>query len=705
MRKSVPRSNSSRIRRSTSGGGISSGRPRLRTPGARDNGDSTPIASRVMVGISGSRSHDGHADWSRRRPRLTRCVRAVSRAKEVRSAGRRGRDLEAERAPLPHAALHPHRAVVERHRVLHNREPEPGAALLARARLVDPVEALEHAREVGGGDAGPGVAHLAPRAPVALAHGHGDLAALGVLDRVVEEVREHLHQAHAIGEHRHRLGPLPHEREPGASGRVAHLHHLLGGERAKVERLASQHHVRPLELGEREEIVDECLEPHGLVAHHAHERLAVLGVVEPALEQRLGVAAQRGERRAELVRHVRHEILPHALQRLALGEVVEHEQHRARRGPAERRGRGARRAGARRPGLQLPLHGAAGGAGRPGQLGELILAHMSDGVALIDGADRVVHVNHRFAELLDAPLRPAPGTPFGAFTRVPELAELARAARTTGRTVERELKPWTTRTRPARATATSLGGPAPSPVLLVLHDLSESEALQRMRQDFVANVSHELRTPLTSLRGYAETLLEGGLDDAEHREAFVRVMRDQAVRLQALVDDLLSLAELERPDVMLRREPLDLRALAAEQMVQVRDAAARAGLALVLEGAEPVPVLADRVRLMQVLANLLDNAVKYTERGQVTVAVGQRDGRAWCEVRDTGPGIPAADLARVFERFYRVDKARSREKGGTGLGLAIVKHAVALHDGTVGVESRVGEGSTFRFEIPATPPC
>jgi two-component system phosphate regulon sensor histidine kinase PhoR len=336
---------------------------------------------------------------------------------------------------------------------------------------------------------------------------------------------------------------------------------------------------------------------------------------------------------------------------------------------------------------------------------ELILAHMSDGVALIDGADRVVHVNHRFAELLDAPLRPAPGTPFGAFTRVPELAELARAARTTGRTVERELKPWTTRTRPARATATSLGGPAPSPVLLVLHDLSESEALQRMRQDFVANVSHELRTPLTSLRGYAETLLEGGLDDAEHREAFVRVMRDQAVRLQALVDDLLSLAELERPDVMLRREPLDLRALAAEQMVQVRDAAARAGLALVLEGAEPVPVLADRVRLMQVLANLLDNAVKYTERGQVTVAVGQRDGRAWCEVRDTGPGIPAADLARVFERFYRVDKARSREKGGTGLGLAIVKHAVALHDGTVGVESRVGEGSTFRFEIPATPPC
>ena len=334
---------------------------------------------------------------------------------------------------------------------------------------------------------------------------------------------------------------------------------------------------------------------------------------------------------------------------------------------------------------------------------ERILAHMSDGVALIDGADRVVHVNHRFAELLGAALRPAPGTPFTAFTRVPELVELARSARREGRTVERELKPWTTATRSARATATPLGGAQPSPVLLVLHDLSESEALQRMRQDFVANVSHELRTPLTSLKGYAETLLEGGLEDAEHREEFVRVIRDQAVRLQALVEDLLSLAELERPDATLRREPLDLRVLAAEQVAQVREAATRAGLELALEGAATVPVSADRVRLTQVLANLVDNAVKYTERGRVTVVVGERDGRAWCEVRDTGPGIPVADLPRVFERFYRIDKARSREKGGTGLGLSIVKHAVALHDGVVAVESRVGEGTTFRFEIPTSP--
>jgi len=251
-----------------------------------------------------------------------------------------------------------------------------------------------------------------------------------------------------------------------------------------------------------------------------------------------------------------------------------------------------------------------------------------------------------------------------------------------------------------RATATPLGGREHGPVLLVLHDLSESEALQRMRQDFVANVSHELRTPLTSLRGYAETLLEGGLEDAEHRESFVRVMRDGAVRMQALVEDLLALAELERPDTALRRETLDLRELAAEQVAEAGEAAARNGLELRLEPGDPVPLDGDRRRLAQALGNLIDNAVKYTEAGSVVVAVGRMDGHAWCEVRDTGPGIPPLDLPRVFERFYRVDKARSREKGGTGLGLSIVKHAIALHDGEVSVESRLGAGTTFRFEVP-----
>jgi two-component system phosphate regulon sensor histidine kinase PhoR len=242
-------------------------------------------------------------------------------------------------------------------------------------------------------------------------------------------------------------------------------------------------------------------------------------------------------------------------------------------------------------------------------------------------------------------------------------------------------------------------------VLLVLHDLTEAERVNQIRQDFVANVSHELRTPLTSLRGYAETLLDGALDDAEHRVQFVRVIRDQAVRLEALARDLLSLAELERPGARPRLEAVDLRDLVERQIGVFRPRAEKAGLSLTLAPGPDATVSADRLMLEQVLANLLDNAVKYTERGGVTVDLGVAAGRVFCDVEDTGPGIPEDDQPRIFERFYRVDKARSREKGGTGLGLSIVKHIVTLHGGEVSVRSRPGGGSVLRFEIPVAGPA
>ena len=331
---------------------------------------------------------------------------------------------------------------------------------------------------------------------------------------------------------------------------------------------------------------------------------------------------------------------------------------------------------------------------------EQILAHMKDGVALLDRTGHVVRVNRSFVELLGSGAQATAGAPLSNLVRHPELDELVRSARRQRRTVEAELRSWKTNTRLIRASATPLGSGGENAVLIVLRDLTEIELVNRVRQDFVANVSHELRTPVTSLRGYAETLLEGGLDDGARREEFVRIIRDQAVRLGVLVEDLLTLSSLERPGASLKLEAFDLRRLVEAQVETFRPRITQPDLRLELEPGEPVEIAADRARIDQVIANLLENALKYTERGRVTVRLGGDGKRAWCEVEDTGAGIPEEDLTRIFERFYRVDKARSRDKGGTGLGLSIVKHIVSLHGGDISVKSRLGAGSTFRVELP-----
>jgi two-component system phosphate regulon sensor histidine kinase PhoR len=270
--------------------------------------------------------------------------------------------------------------------------------------------------------------------------------------------------------------------------------------------------------------------------------------------------------------------------------------------------------------------------------------------------------------------------------------------------LEGRLALWGSAERLLRAEATPLGPDDSAGVLLVLQDLTASDRLDRVRRDFVANVSHELRTPLTSLRGYAETLLAGGLEDPEHREGFVRVIRDQAMRLQAMTEDLLSLAELERPGAAIEPRPFDLRVAMLAVLGTFRDEAARRQLALELEPGESVVVVADRLRIEQAVANLVDNALKYTESGGVTLRAGRDGAVAFVEVTDTGPGIPKDDQGRVFERFFRVDRARSRERGGTGLGLSIVKHIAELHGGSVRLVSAPGRGSTFRLELPRPAP-
>ncbi|MDD5658364.1 MAG: ATP-binding protein [Elusimicrobia bacterium] len=233
-------------------------------------------------------------------------------------------------------------------------------------------------------------------------------------------------------------------------------------------------------------------------------------------------------------------------------------------------------------------------------------------------------------------------------------------------------------------------------------DLTRLRRLEQMRKDFVANVSHELRTPLAAVKAYAETLRSGGLDDPAHRAEFVAEIERSADRMTRLVDDLLTLSALESGQREPVREPVDLMRVAAEVVASLKPLADRKQLALRLDPFRDVPTIqGDRGQLKQVLVNLVDNAIKFTpDKGAVRIWAENRPGWTTLVVQDSGCGIPESDQARIFERFYRVDKARSRELGGTGLGLAIVKHIVEAHGGGVSVASSP-EGSAFRVELPA----
>jgi two-component system phosphate regulon sensor histidine kinase PhoR len=255
--------------------------------------------------------------------------------------------------------------------------------------------------------------------------------------------------------------------------------------------------------------------------------------------------------------------------------------------------------------------------------------------------------------------------------------------------------------------------------VLVFYDLTQLKRLEAIRSDFVANVSHELRTPLTAIKGYAETLLHGALKEPETAARFLTIIDRHSERLSRLIDDLLTLSNLELGKTELRRDPVVFAELVEDVFEVVRDKAERGGVQLRQELADELPVLlADNDRLHQVLLNLIDNAIKYTPTGgTVTVTanmvrnpkskVQSSDGSeseielagAWLEVTvaDTGCGIPEADIPRLTQRFYRVDKARSRELGGTGLGLAIVKHIVQAHDGFFHIESRLNHGTTVHL--------
>jgi len=256
-------------------------------------------------------------------------------------------------------------------------------------------------------------------------------------------------------------------------------------------------------------------------------------------------------------------------------------------------------------------------------------------------------------------------------------------------------------------TIPSLNGEKGPWSLFVLHDITKQKKLEAVRKDFVANVSHELRTPLSVIKGYIETLVDGHQDmPLEDRERFMRTIQRHTERLNSLLEDLLTLSRLESINPGLRRESTDLALLfkGILEDYRARPTATEHTLAMSIDPTIG-SLLIDPLKITQVLDNLIDNAIKYTSKGSlIEISARVSENKTEVCVRDNGPGIPEADLPHLFERFYRVDKGRSREKGGTGLGLSIVKHIVQLHGGQVRVESKIGQGTTFFFTLPARIP-
>ncbi len=338
-----------------------------------------------------------------------------------------------------------------------------------------------------------------------------------------------------------------------------------------------------------------------------------------------------------------------------------------------------------------------------------ILESMIEGVAVVGADERVVFSNSAFAQILSSgglETIAAPGRPLVELVRQSELLTAVRHVLATGQREESEVTVGTVRPRTFAVTATPVGAREASGTMagavLVLHDISELRRLERVRRDFVANVSHEFKTPLTAIQGFAETLLGGALDDAGNRARFVEIIRDHSVRLARLTDDLLELSQIEAGGMELEERSMRVADLISSCVETVQFKAEKRQQKIEVDcAADLPPISADANRLREVLLNLLENAVQYTQPGgSLRVQAEARNGDAIITVTDNGIGIPQTEQSRIFERFYRVDAARSREAGGTGLGLSIARHIVEAHGGRIWVESNLGEGSRFHFSVP-----
>jgi two-component system phosphate regulon sensor histidine kinase PhoR len=334
---------------------------------------------------------------------------------------------------------------------------------------------------------------------------------------------------------------------------------------------------------------------------------------------------------------------------------------------------------------------------------QAILANMAEGVLAVDPDLRVTFCNQAFLRAVQFRGENFEGLSLLEMVRDPELHDLVRHVVSSGEPgkLRMKLSPATTRVFDVQATAIATA--AGHGAIVIFHDITDLERLEQVRKDFVANVSHELRTPLAGIIGYAETLLDGALDDQANREQFVEIIRANAVRLGSIAADLLVLSELESGAESQEPETIAVRGVVESVLLTVEAEARERDVTLVRDSLEELYVSGSRLRLEQALLNLVANAIKFNRPGgEVRVGI-RHDASAGVAitVSDTGVGIPYQDLPRIFERFYRVDKARSRQVGGTGLGLSIVKHVVERMKGTVNVESQLGRGTTFTIRLPA----
>jgi len=333
---------------------------------------------------------------------------------------------------------------------------------------------------------------------------------------------------------------------------------------------------------------------------------------------------------------------------------------------------------------------------------QAIYNSMVEGLLLLDESGRIQLANRAFGKLFDVQ-NVVTGKTLLEVLRLHELAELVEQLGREQPWVSREFKVAGEAELRLRVSAAAvLGGDGQRHgTILVFHDVTRLKQLERTREEFVANVSHELRTPLSHIRGYVETLLGGAKDDPEVATRFLQTIERNAGRLQSLIEDLLTISELESGRITLNLQTVSLRGVVEKVREDFKARAAAKAIALSSEAAD-LPVRADVGRLEQVISNLVDNAIKYGRSGGRVVIGGRTtgDGQTEIFVQDDGPGLPAEALERVFERFYRVDKARSREQGGTGLGLSIVKHIVQSHGGKVWATSAPGRGATFFLTLP-----